>query len=311
MRNMGGKSYHTARRVVYSYLMILLALALSCLQDDAVELRWTYVKGDVLRYKMTQRVSSDAGGTPVRQQMSTTMALEVKEVDAQGAVTVRALYEAVAARASGIQEYDYDSEKDKEPPDEPAARMMSKLVGQSFSMRLGADGKVLEVGGYDKVIEAMSRGVGDDEAARERARRALGQMFSDEAFKSRMQQLAPPLPAGKVKKGDTWSNDFSIKMPIVDRVTYKIRSKLADVKDGNALIDQEIQVEFKGGDDKENPLSGQVEAKDAKGKSSCVFSIARGRFVSQKAAIDMVLVMGKSSVPVHVETELQLLEKKP
>ena len=307
---MGPKSYHTAPCIVYSYRMILLALALSCLQDEAVELRWTYVKGDVLRYRMTQRVSSDAGGTPVRQQMSTTMALEVGEVDAKGAVTVQARYEAVAARASGIQEYDYDSEKDKEPPDEPAARMMSKLVGQSFTMRLGADGKVLEVRGYDQVIEAMSKGVGDDEAARERARRALGQMFSDDAFKSRMQQLAPPLPGGKVKKGDTWSNDFSIRLPLVGGVTYKIRSKLADLKDGEAAIEQEIQVEFKGGDDKENPLAGQVEAKDAKGKSSCVFSIARGRFVSQKAEIDMLLVMGKTSVPVHVETELKLLEKK-
>ena len=298
--------------------MILLALMLSCAsagpsaggQAEPVELRWTYVTGDILRYRMTQRVSSDAGGTPVRQQMSTTMALEVKEVDATGAVTVRALYEAVAARASGIQEYDYYSEKDKEPPDEPAARMMSKLVGQSFSMRLGPDGKVLDVRGYDRVIEAMSKGVGDDEATRERARQALGQMFSDEAFKSRMQQLAPPLPTEKVKKGDAWSNEFSVRLPLVDRVVYKIRSKLSDVKDGNALIDQEIQVEFKGGDDKENPLAGQIEAKEAKGKSACVFSIARGRFLSQKAAIDMVLVMGKSSVPVHVETELLLLEKK-
>ena len=48
-----------------------------------------------------------------------------------------------------------------------------------------------------------------DDGAREKARQALGPMFSDEAFKSRMQQLAPPLPWGKVKKGGTWSNDDS------------------------------------------------------------------------------------------------------
>jgi uncharacterized protein DUF6263 len=293
--------------------MIPLALAFllgATLQDDAVELRWKYEKGQELRYRTTQKVSSDVNGTPVRQQMSTTMALEVKEVDEKGVVTILVRYEAVAARASGVQEYDYDSEKDKEPPDDPPTRMMSKLVGQVFTMKTGPDGKVLEVRGYEKLVEAMSKAFGEDEAARERAKQALKQMFSDEACQSRMQQLAPPLPAGKVRKGDGWSSDFSIRLPFVDCVTYKIRSKLADVKDGNALVDQEIAVEFKGSDDKENPVAGQVEVREAKGKASGVFSIARGRFLSHQAAVDMVLVVGKSTVPVRVETELKLLEKK-
>ena len=72
---MGGKSYHTARRIVYSYRMLLFALVVASLQDEAVELRWTFAKGDVLRYRMIQRVSTDTGGVPVRQQMATTMAL--------------------------------------------------------------------------------------------------------------------------------------------------------------------------------------------------------------------------------------------
>ena len=180
-------------------MVLWLALAL-LLQDDGVELRWKYPKGETIRYRMSQKVSSEVNGTPVRQQMATTVALAVKDVDEKGVVTLEARYEAVAARASGVQEYDYDSEKDKEPPDDPAARMMSKLVGQSFGLTMSAAGKVLEVKGYEKLVEAMSRGVADDEAGRERARQALAQMFSDEAFKSRMQQLAPPLPEGRLKK---------------------------------------------------------------------------------------------------------------
>ena len=287
--------------------MLLLILPL-LLQDDAVELRWKYRMGETIRYRMTQKVSSDVNGTPVRQQMATTMALEVREIDGKGCVTIEARYEAVAARASGAQEYDYDSEKDKEPPDDPAARMMSKLVGQSFRLRMAADGKVLEVSGYEKLVEAMSRGVGDDAATRERARQALGQMFSDEAFKSRMQQLAPPLPEGRVKKGDSWAGEFSLKMPVVGGVKYTLRSKLADLKDGHAFIEQDIKVEFQP--EGEAPLAGQVEVRDAKGKSSAVFSVEQGRFVSQKAAVDLVLVAGKSGVPVRVETELRLLDKK-
>jgi hypothetical protein len=299
--------------------MILLVLAVlapfdpgfaALAQDkqDEVVLQWKYQKGETIRYRMSQKVSSDANGTPVRQEIATTMSLEVNEVDATSVVTLVARYEAVAARASGIQEYDYDSEKDKEPPDEPAAKMLSKLVGQSFTMRMGPDGKVLDVRGCEKLVEAMSQGLGENEAAREKARQALRQMFSDEAFKSRMQQLVPPVPQGAVKKGGSWSSDFTIKLPIVGDVAYGIRSTLSDVKDGEARIDQVIQVEFKGGGDR--PLAEQIEVKDAKGKSTAVFSIAQGRFLSQKASVEMTLIAPRSRIPVRVETELKLLEKK-
>src|SRR5262249_28321295 len=160
---------------------------------------WKYQKGETVRYRMSQKVSSDANGTPIRQQIATTMAFHVTEVDAAGVVTLEARYDAIAARASGNLEYDYDSEKDPEPPDEPAPRMMAKLVGQSFTMKMGPDGKVLEVRGCEKIVEAMSRAL-PEEGAREKARQALRPMFSDEAFQSRLEQLAPPFPKGRVKK---------------------------------------------------------------------------------------------------------------
>lgn len=288
--------------------MIPVLLAL-CLQDETVLLQWKYQKGETIRFRMSQKVSSEANGTPIRQQIATTMAFNVKDVDAAGVVTLEARHEAIAARASGNVEYDYDSEKDPEPPDEPAARMMAKLVNQSFTMKMGPDGKVLEVHGCEKIVEAMSKAL-PEEGAREKARQALRPMFSDEAFQSRMQQLAPPFPKGGMKKGGVWSNEFALKMPLVGSATYAIRSTLSDVKDGIAQIDQEIKVEFRELEEKDNPLAGQIEVKDAKGKSSGLFSIALGRFKSQKTSVEMVLVAGKTRVPVRVETELRLLEAK-
>lgn len=289
----------------------LLTACLPAAPDDPVDLHWSFARGEVLRYRMTQRVSTEANGVPVRQEMTTTMSLEVQEVDPKGMATLRAVYEAVAVRASGVQAVAYDSEKDKEPPDDPAARLLSKLVGQSFTMTMGREGTVHDVQGSDRLVEAMLAGVtGGGEPAREKARESLRQSFSDDAFRSRMQQLAPALPPGKVKPGDTWSNDVSLRLPLVDRVTYKIRSRLADVKDGQARIEQEIAVDFTGADDPKNPLAGQVEAKEAKGASTGLFAVAPGRFASQKATVDLVFRIGKTAVPVHVETELALLGRK-
>jgi hypothetical protein len=113
-----------------------------------------------------------------------------------------------------------------------------------------------------------------------------------------------------VKKGETWSTQVALRLPLVDRVTYQIRSRLAEVKDGQARIEQDIAIEFNRADDPDHPLAGQIEAKEAKGMSTCLFTMTPGRCASQKGAIDLALDIGKTRVPVHVETELLLLPGK-
>lgn len=289
-------------------LVPALALLLAA-QDGKVDLRWKYQKGQELRYKTVQKTATEAAGNTIQQEMSTTFAMNVDDVDDKGLATLTCKYDAVAIKMAGLQELDYDSEKDKEAPDEPMAQMMSKLVGQSFTMKMTPSGKVTDVKGFDKILEAMMKGAGG-EAEQEMARQMMKQMFSDDAFKSMMQQMSPPLPEEKVGKGDTWSNEFTLKMPFLGAMKFGIKSKLNDIKEKNAHIDQDLKIELKPDDKDENPLAGLVELKDAKGKSTCVFSLERGLFLSQKATMEMTLAAGGQEMPVKTETELKLVEKK-
>jgi len=289
-------------------LIPTLALLLSA-QDEKLELRWKYQKGQELRYKTTQKTATEAAGSSIKQEMSTTFAMKVDEVDEKGLATLTCKYDAVAIKMSGFQELDYDSEKDKEAPDEPMALMMSKLVGQSFVMKMTPSGRVTDVKGFDKILEAMMKAAGED-ADQEMARQMMKQMFSDDAFKSMMQQMSPPLPEEKVGKGDTWSNEFTLKMPILGSMKFGIKSKLNDIKEKNAVIDQDVKIELKADEKDENPLAGLIELKDAKGKSSCVFSLERGLFLSQKATMEMTIAAGGQEMPVKTESELRLIEKK-
>lgn len=300
-------------------MKLLAAAALLCLSglapdspalaaaQDKVELRWKWQKGQELVYKSVQKTQLEFGGQAMDQHMGYTYSLAVVDVSEAGEATITVKYLAVATKGNGPQgEYDYDSEKDKEAPAEGPAAMQAKMVGQSFTMKMTPSGRVTDVQGYDKVLEAMTKGAGEEAAA---ARAQLKQMFNNDTFKGMMQQMAPPLPDAKVAKGDTWDNDFVVKMPMIGGMNFTLKSKLADAKDNNAHIEQDIKVELKGGD-KDNPLAGLVEIKDGKGKATSVFSLDKGCFVSQKSAMDMTISVQGQSMPMKTAVELTLVTRK-
>src|SRR5262249_16422623 len=152
--------------------------------------------------------------------------------------------------------------------------------------------------------DAMTKGAGDEGAA---ARAQLKQMFNNDTFKGMMQQMAPPLPEEKVGKGDGWTNEFLVKMPMIGAMNFSMKSKLADLQEKNAQIEQDIKVELKGDDNKDNPLSGLVEIKDGKGKASAVYSTDKGCFLSQKSAMEMTISVQGQTMPMKTTVELTLV----
>jgi len=246
------------------------------------------------------------GGAPMEQHMGYTYSMTVTDVTDAGEATLTIKYLAVVARGSVPVEYDYDSEKDKEAPTEGPAAMQAKMVGQSFTMKLTPLGRVTAVQGYDKVLEAMMKGATEDNP---QVRMQLKQMYNDDAFKGTMQQMFPPLPEAKVGKDDPWKSEYIVKVPMLGGMTFSQDSKVTDVKEGNALFDQDLKVEMKGGD-KDNPLAGLVEIKDAKGKASGIFSLEKGCFLSQKSSMDMVLGVQGNQMPMKTVVELKLVSRK-
>jgi hypothetical protein len=284
--------------------LALSAAVLSLLFQEKVDLAWKFQKGQEHRYRLTQKMATEFGGATIAQEMGSTYSMKVTEVDEKGAATLTCTYEAVAVKANFPEEYDYDSEKDKEPPEQEYPKMMSRIIGKAFTMRMTPRGQVTDVKGIDKLLETMLAG-----AENEQAGQMAKQMFNDEAFKTMMQQMSPMLPEQKVGKGETWANDFTIKMPIIGALKYAIKSKLNDLKDQNALIDQEIKIEIKADPNENNPLAGLFELKDAKAKASSVFSLEQGRFLSQRSVMEMTLSAQGNDVPVKAETEMKLADK--
>lgn len=291
-------------------MTLLSAALLLCLSaQDKVELRWKWEKGQELVYKSTQKTVMEFGGQPLDQQMGFTYSMTVSEVSDGGEATLLVKYLAVTTKGMGPGgEFEYDSEKDKEPPADGPAALQARMVGQSFTMKMNPMGRVTDVKGYDKVLEAMMKGAGDDTGA---MRAQLKQMFNNDTFKGMMQQMAPPLPETKVGKGDAWANDFVVKMPMVGGMKFATKAKLSDLQGGQAVIDQDIEVKMVGADDnKDNPLAGLIEIKDGKGKATATFSVEKGCFVSQKSTMEMKISAQGNEMPMKTIVELKLVSRK-
>ena len=287
-------------------LLMATALLLSA-QDGKMELKWKFEKGRELTYRQTQKQSMEFAGTAMEQETSQTHVWTVKDVAADGTATIETKCVAVASKASGAMEFEYDSEKDKDVPENPQVKMMAKMVGKVFTLKMTPSGKIVEMKGFDALMEEMLKEMGDEAGP---MKDMLKQMLSDDTMKSAMQQLAPMLPEKPVGKGDTWKNDFTLKFPMIGGMKFGVASALTDLKDGEAQIGQDWTIELKGGDDdKDNPLGGLLKITDSKGKAQIVFSAAKGCFVSQKMTMDLTMEAGGQQIPIKTQSEMKLVDK--
>jgi hypothetical protein len=287
--------------------LLSAAFLLLAFPQDKVELRWKWQKGLELVYQSSNRTLMQFGGRPIDQQMGYTYSMTVTNLSESGEATILVKYLAVVAKGAGPGgDFAYDSEKDKEPPAEGPAAMQARMIGQSFTMTMNALGRITEVKGYDKVLEAMMKDLGDDAGP---MKMQLKQMFNNDIFKGMMQRMAPPLPEGKVGKGDTWTDDFVVKMPMLGGMKFAMKATLAGVEDGKASIDQDVQIGLVG-ETNDNPLAGLMEIKDGAVKGTAVFSIEKGCYLSQKSTLDMKIGAGGTEMPMKSILELKLVIKK-
>ena len=286
----------------------VLALALSAVaperQEEKVLLQWKFQEGMKHRYRMTQKVTMDFDGTLMVQEQSFTYEMWVKGVDEKGTATVEMKYESMAVKATGLAEYEYDSEKDEDPPDELGGAAVTGLLGKSFTMKMTPSGRVVEVQGLDKLLGKLLEG-------EEGATPMLRQMLSDKSMKSMLQQMSPPLPEKKVGKGDRWKDTFAIDFARVGKMEFTLDSTLGGVKDGKAKIDQDVKIKLKPAEgDDEDPSQGGVEIMEMKGRAGTIFSIKRGLFLSSESTIKMKLSARGNEVPIEIEGRFELVENK-
>ena len=151
----------------------------------------------------------------------------------------------------------YDSDVKTEPTDMGSA-MMSKIfgsmIGQSFSMTVDKEGKVINLTGMETIFNNMIKNLGlDTIPGGAESIAGFKEQFSDEQFKKNFGESFNILPTKGVKIGDTWdittSSDM-MGMEMKSKNTYTLKGVEGDLAIVDVISDFNMDKENSGeGDD--------------------------------------------------------------
>ena len=88
-------------------------------------------------------------------------------------------------------------------------KIFSSLVNKPFIIKVDAEGKVLEVSGFEKIINDMIDSLPGDESVKEQARASMKDQFNEQSMKDNFAQVFTIFPNKEVKVGDSWEKSYN------------------------------------------------------------------------------------------------------
>lgn len=122
----------------------------------------------------------------------------------------------------------YDS-NDSDQEENEMTKIFKSIVGYSFTMKFNDKGEILEVDGFEKLMEKVKTESGGQAGGA--IQESLKSQFSDESMKQSLASMLIVYPDEKPKTGLSWSNTIeqSGAMPMVSKYSYKVSSANSSV----------------------------------------------------------------------------------
>lgn len=137
-------------------------------------------------------------------------------------------------------EMDIDTEKPVDNlSEDDQASMMKKIFtgikGKSFTMKVGEEGNVVSVSGFDEIIKGIIDSAGVNEDMKLQMRVSLQDQFNEQELKDQFAQAFMIFPNKSVKPGDSWQKDYRRggKIPATFSTTYTVKN----MDDGQLTLD--------------------------------------------------------------------------
>lgn len=283
-------------------LLVLAASTVARAQDQPKPvLRWTFEPGQTLRYTFHQVTDMQitSGGQQVDRlnDLKIDLTWKVEAVAEDGTATISQTVDKVHAEVTaGDQSILYDSAENK--AEGPGVSSLSDLygsaLGEPYTLKLSANGDVLEVKVPDRVTEALKgspfQAIADG-----------GSVFSPDGVKRMLAQAMPRLNGEATAVGTTWDTSLEVPSgPLLMKLSHQY--KLTEVEDAAATITSSIgtSVEARPG----APL--KVTLKSQSGEGSYRFGLQPGHLVrtTLKQAFEMEFKVGEQTTSQEITITL-------
>ena len=279
-----------------------------------IMLKWGFVEGSEQVLQLTNRmeISMPIGFASQVMDQSIRMRQTVQSVESNGDATVMVTTEHIRMEGvgpGGDQLYDSDS---GDIPTDPAILGAAAMVGQDYSMVVGADGTVKSIQGIEGLIESMRGSFPPDVAP------MLGEMFNAQTITEIAQQGVQILPTDPISPGGSWQMSFTMPNPLLGEVINTLTFILDGIeeRDGRtvALLSSTGEIATDTPEDLAGlPMEMDV---DAEMTGFLIFDVDRGLVLSSSTTTEMTMTMsgpdGSSmTMPMTTTGSLELLEYIP
>lgn len=127
-----------------------------------------------------------------------------------------------------------DTDQPSEPVEQadlkanPLGRMdkiFAGIKGKEFIMKVDDEGKVLEVSGFDKIVNEMIDSIGMEEDAKLQVQASLQDQFNGQVIKDQFAQVFSIFPGKEIKTGDSWEKTIQTggRMPADYTTKYTVK----------------------------------------------------------------------------------------
>lgn len=234
----------TAKKCVLTVLVFALTVGIWTTNSNAAEkidlkLRLKQGQNYGARVIIDQKISQTIQGQ--EQNISSMMAMgtvcDVLAVDSNGVATVRITYQTIQIKMSGpMGLIEYDSTRpETADANNPVVRMYAAMAGQSLLMKVTPKGKIVEVKGFDEMMQQMAEKMSADDTAKEEMKEFMKNFISEDKIKEMESSMMIAFPSQPVGIGDSWTDKESISVgfPIEVDTTYTLKAR----KNGVAIVD--------------------------------------------------------------------------
>lgn len=242
---------HMSRRFSLPFVAFaLLALFVSCPAhgQEKTKLRLNLKAGQSYTIAMTmdQKITQTVAGNAqnIAQTIGMTFTLKPSKLDPDGTIHGTYTYDAVRVKMNApgmVVDYDSATAVDGAVPNNPMAQTFAALVGQSLEVVMTPDGRVTDLKGADRLMEAVVNSVQLPPGARAGLEQQIKSQFGDEALKRQFEQMTAIYPEKPVGVGDAWTVEQRMNMgfPMVLKTAYTLKS----LSGGKATADVEGTIE--------------------------------------------------------------------